>query len=1102
MTITIADGRGALWQWDTGRRVKITDGVGVKQIHYQNRCFGCSVDVDVENDGTAIIPDELLQDYHTLTAYAYVTDDAGGYTKVQQDFAVYKRPKPSDYVYTPTERAGFDKLRDEIGDLADLTTDEKDTLVEAINEAARTGGGGGGSTVELDTTLTQSGKAADAKAVGDALANVAFTNVIDTDKYGITAADYVAPFTASMYEVAYQNGVGIQNAINDAKANGQRDLVIPAGNYPVCYSGDVDLCSYPIINACGVNLFGYGVKLYVIYDEVGTNPYFTGETPRTLQGTIIVTDSDVRGFHLVGERRYRLDENTKYREGSCGIGLMPYTRGNVIADCVCELFSGDGIGCGQYMEQLSGWPNDTFTSVDWDANTSSFVESTKVFTSSVHGGDWIDQTKPLLLRCTGYFLYSSAPLKILCFDANEELLGTVRFWQGEYFYLLPGTAKWYLQIIREADHDVTATETWSYWIGNAYYCDTLVENCKVRFNQRGGISNIPTNSTVRNCEIHHNGCAYDGMPAFYDSTQFGIDIEDVYIHNISIEGCNIHDNLQGVLYRCWGIRFKDCYIQGYVNSLNSCSDFFAENTTFGWGCTMNTPTPFGSKTAIGCKFGGSKAAEIIDLDNHALDSAELVGGNMVMRNTAGDTICTVDMNKIVPVELTSNGLCMHFDFSVTPANPMQPVDLVNGLPIYNDDYTAANYSEDGVELVNGAGANGFKIASLDVTNPYNYAQIPEYATLAEMLRAGTGFTVECFSKQPIPTILYGHNNGIEVSGYYRKIVLPYLNSAGVSTRVSSTTVSTFVDDAGNEYSVFNAAGQEAMGLDKGYHMVFTADESGTLKVYLNGFTGTVTVTCADFAGWDYDTILAPLYWAFCQDDRYDAQNPKTVKKLRMYNRALSIDEVRNNYRYELNYTPATSLAAATSNTLGGVKADPATEADTQPVRIGTDGKLYTAQGGASSAEEWVQIADYTWTAEDAAQTSTIYFDYDNDINGDPLSIDAIWIVYSVLAEANRTLYFRLGTDVHNNNYIGNIPNGLKNNKTLYVYAEMFPNPKHAIVDYSFGSTANGGAAVTRNLWVPESDNNFVFPATGLSIFSNGALLEGSNFKVFGRKKNA
>lgn len=112
MTITIADGRGALWQWDTGRRLRV--GSGVEQIHYQNKCFGCSVDVDVGADGTAIIPDELLQDCHTLTAYAYVTDDTGGYTKVQVDFAVHKRARPSDYVYTPTEHAGFDRLRPEI----------------------------------------------------------------------------------------------------------------------------------------------------------------------------------------------------------------------------------------------------------------------------------------------------------------------------------------------------------------------------------------------------------------------------------------------------------------------------------------------------------------------------------------------------------------------------------------------------------------------------------------------------------------------------------------------------------------------------------------------------------------------------------------------------------------------------------------------------------------------------------------------------------------------------------------------------------------------------------------------------------------------------
>lgn len=142
MTITIADGRGALWQWDTGRRVKITDGDGVKQIHYQNRALGGSVDVDVGADGKAIIPDELLQDWHPLTAYAYVTDDAGGYTKVQVDFAVHKRAKPAGYVYTPTDQMTLQTIQHQIGDLADLTTEAKDTLVAAINEVALAGGAG------------------------------------------------------------------------------------------------------------------------------------------------------------------------------------------------------------------------------------------------------------------------------------------------------------------------------------------------------------------------------------------------------------------------------------------------------------------------------------------------------------------------------------------------------------------------------------------------------------------------------------------------------------------------------------------------------------------------------------------------------------------------------------------------------------------------------------------------------------------------------------------------------------------------------------------------------------------------------------------------
>lgn len=140
MTITIADGRGALWQWDTGRRLRV--GSGVKQIHYQNKCFGRSVDVDVGDDGTAIIPDELLQDCHTLTAYAYVTDHTGAYTMVQQDFVVHKRAKPAGYTYTPTDQMTLQTIQRQIGNLADLATEAKENLVAAINEVAASGGAG------------------------------------------------------------------------------------------------------------------------------------------------------------------------------------------------------------------------------------------------------------------------------------------------------------------------------------------------------------------------------------------------------------------------------------------------------------------------------------------------------------------------------------------------------------------------------------------------------------------------------------------------------------------------------------------------------------------------------------------------------------------------------------------------------------------------------------------------------------------------------------------------------------------------------------------------------------------------------------------------
>jgi hypothetical protein len=137
-TIKLADGRGELYQWDTGRKVVIDDE-SIKRVHYQNRFYGRTIDVDVSG-GFAIIPDGLLQSCSPLVVFAWSGNPDDGYTKIEKTFEVNRRNKPSDYVFTPVDQKTLDDLQKQIGDLADLTTDAKANLVAAINEAARTGG--------------------------------------------------------------------------------------------------------------------------------------------------------------------------------------------------------------------------------------------------------------------------------------------------------------------------------------------------------------------------------------------------------------------------------------------------------------------------------------------------------------------------------------------------------------------------------------------------------------------------------------------------------------------------------------------------------------------------------------------------------------------------------------------------------------------------------------------------------------------------------------------------------------------------------------------------------------------------------------------------
>ena len=109
--LTLNDGRAELWQWDTGRA--LTVDADCSQVHFSNKVFGRSIDVDVV-DGAAIIPDVLLQTDKDLNVWAFVGTAENGYTKISKTFKVNRRNKPADYVFTPPDQTTLSKLADRL----------------------------------------------------------------------------------------------------------------------------------------------------------------------------------------------------------------------------------------------------------------------------------------------------------------------------------------------------------------------------------------------------------------------------------------------------------------------------------------------------------------------------------------------------------------------------------------------------------------------------------------------------------------------------------------------------------------------------------------------------------------------------------------------------------------------------------------------------------------------------------------------------------------------------------------------------------------------------------------------------------------------------
>ena len=111
--IDIADGRKFFWQWDTGCKLRLIGADAGLQAHFYRDGMTEPLTVVAYALGEDIvcdIPDEILQIAQTFAVYTYIPTADGGKTHISRAFPVKGRPKPVDYIYTPSDILTVEKL--------------------------------------------------------------------------------------------------------------------------------------------------------------------------------------------------------------------------------------------------------------------------------------------------------------------------------------------------------------------------------------------------------------------------------------------------------------------------------------------------------------------------------------------------------------------------------------------------------------------------------------------------------------------------------------------------------------------------------------------------------------------------------------------------------------------------------------------------------------------------------------------------------------------------------------------------------------------------------------------------------------------------------
>jgi hypothetical protein len=207
------------------------------------------------------------------------------------------------------------------------------------------------------------------------------------------------------------------------------------------------------------------------------------------------------------------------------------------------------------------------------------------------------------------------------------------------------------------------------------------------------------------------------------------------------------------------------------------------------------------------------------------------------------------------------------------------------------------------------------------------------------------------------------------------------------------------------------------------------------------------------------------------------------------------------------------LPTATEDYIGGVKADPTEKTDTQPVRIGADGKLYTAPGasGGGNAEpnaiaQHRRLRTFTVPADVSADTSGITwitddtgavtgFEFDTDADGNAFTCtELLLFAQGRCAEAGRVDFYTGNTELCSMPSM-QMAGERTTTAKIYKFGRVWVIEGSIATAHRFQHDAQG---VSRSGWVGRYKDTTVTEITSFKAQGQKAFSSGYMFDIWGR----